>query len=231
MASTDELAAPLHSLAGAETAPLSLTTYGGLKVACERALDEELAGRVQHVRAGLILDPHDYDARFRYWLERVARGGEVLAPGNPQASAQQIDARTLSAWVLTCAEARFTGPFNATGPARTACSAGHHPRHSDQRRPFPPGAGRDPDRAQGRPLFGNALLTARERRLRRVLPSPSTQGGRTGDQSRGQAREAKPSSTAANFAAVVVGSRRRSTVRHEARTVRKGGGVLRRWTT
>ena len=62
MASTDELAAPLHSLAGAETAPLSLTTYGGLKVACERALDEELAGRVQHVRAGLILDPHDYDA-------------------------------------------------------------------------------------------------------------------------------------------------------------------------
>jgi 2'-hydroxyisoflavone reductase len=112
---TDELAGPLHTIVDAETASLSLATYGALKVACERALDEELSGRVQHVRAGLILGPHDYDERFRYWLTRIARGGEVLAPGDPEAVAQAIDARDLATWVLTCAEARVTGPFNATG--------------------------------------------------------------------------------------------------------------------
>ena len=58
----------------AETGKLTLERYGALKAACERALDEEMDGRVFHVRAGLILGPHDYDERFRYWLERIARG-------------------------------------------------------------------------------------------------------------------------------------------------------------
>ena len=110
---------PLRTHPRAETASLSLDTYGALKAACERALDEELPGRVQHVRAGLILGPHDYDERFRYWLKRIARGGDVLAPGDPEALAQHIDARDLAAWILSCAEARITGVFNATGPAMT----------------------------------------------------------------------------------------------------------------
>jgi 2'-hydroxyisoflavone reductase len=119
LAQTDEAAAPLRTCPDVESAALSLESYGALKAACERALDEELDGRVQHVRAGLILGPHDYDQRFRYWLERVARGGEVLAPGDPAAPAQQIDARDLAAWVLASAEARVTGAFNATGPTMT----------------------------------------------------------------------------------------------------------------
>ncbi len=116
LAHTDE-SAEVRTLADAETTSLSLEAYGALKAACERALDEELGGRVQHVRAGLILGPHDYDERFRYWLTRVARGGEVLAPGNPEAPAQQIDARDLAAWIVACAEARLSGTYNATGPA------------------------------------------------------------------------------------------------------------------
>jgi 2'-hydroxyisoflavone reductase len=116
---TDEASAPLRTTADPESASLSLETYGALKAACERALDQELGGRVQHVRAGLILGPHDYDERFRYWLTRIAAGGEVLAPGDPGALAQQIDARDLAAWILACAEARVTGAFNATGPAMT----------------------------------------------------------------------------------------------------------------
>lgn len=114
-ARTEESAA-VRSLPDAENAALSLEAYGALKAACERALDEELPGRVLHVRAGLILGPHDYDQRFRYWLTRIARGGEVLAPGDPEAPAQQIDARDLAGWILSCAEARVTGVFNATGP-------------------------------------------------------------------------------------------------------------------
>ena len=119
LANTDEVTGPLHTLPDPETTILSLPAYGALKVACERVLEQELPGRVLHVRAGLILGPHDYDSRFRYWLTRIAAGGEVLAPGDPEALAQAIDARDLAAWILSCAEARVAGPFNATGPAMT----------------------------------------------------------------------------------------------------------------
>ncbi|HRI64994.1 MAG TPA: NAD-dependent epimerase/dehydratase family protein [Polyangium sp.] len=110
---------PLQSWDEAETGKLSLERYGALKAACERALDEEMEGRVFHVRAGLILGPHDYDERFRYWLERIARGGDVLAPGDPSALTQAIDVRDLGEWMLKCAEERRTGPCNATGPVMT----------------------------------------------------------------------------------------------------------------
>jgi 2'-hydroxyisoflavone reductase len=110
-----EESGPLRAIDDAETASVSLERYGALKAACERALDEELAGRMRHVRAGLILGPHDYDKRFRYWLERIARGGDVLAPGDPSALAQAIDARDLADWTARGAEAQRTGPCNATG--------------------------------------------------------------------------------------------------------------------
>lgn len=106
---------PLQRLDDAEHAALSLEHYGALKAACEHALDEMLPGQTRHVRAGLILGPHDYDARFRYWLTRIAKGGEVLAPGSPSAYAQAIDVRDLAAWMLRCAQDRRTGACNATG--------------------------------------------------------------------------------------------------------------------
>lgn len=116
---SDEASAPVHELEGAETASLSFETYGGLKVACERALEAELPGRVLAVRAGLILGPHDYDGRFRYWLTRVAAGGEVLAPGDPEALTQAVDVRDLAAWALSAAGRGVSGAHNVTSPAMT----------------------------------------------------------------------------------------------------------------
>lgn len=110
---------PVQTCENAETTPLSLANYGALKAACERALDEELGGQVRHVRAGLIIGPHDYDARFRYWLERIAQGGEVLAPGDPWALTQAIDVRDLVDWMITCAEGGRIGVCNATGQPMT----------------------------------------------------------------------------------------------------------------
>jgi 2'-hydroxyisoflavone reductase len=110
---------PVQSWDDAETGKLTLERYGALKATCERALDEEMEGRVFHVRAGLILGPHDYDERFRYWLKRIARGGEVLAPGDPSALTQAIDVRDLADWMIRSAEERRTGPCNATGEAMT----------------------------------------------------------------------------------------------------------------
>jgi len=53
----------------------------------------------------------------RRWVRRIARGGEVLAPGDPQAPVQFIDVRDLAEWMVRLAETRHTGVIHATGPA------------------------------------------------------------------------------------------------------------------
>ncbi|HEX7316619.1 MAG TPA: NAD-dependent epimerase/dehydratase family protein [Pyrinomonadaceae bacterium] len=115
---TDEQLREAEALQQSEltTAPFFGERYGPLKALCERAAEEEMPGRVLHVRAGLIVGPHDYSDRFTYWPRRVAEGGEVLAPGDPERQVQFIDARDLAGWILDVAEARKTGTFNATGP-------------------------------------------------------------------------------------------------------------------
>jgi 2'-hydroxyisoflavone reductase len=90
--------------------------YGALKAACERVVEDVLPGRALHVRAGLIVGPHDPTDRFTYWPVRVARGGEVLAPGRPERQVQFVDVRDLAEWMVRSAEERVTGTFNATGP-------------------------------------------------------------------------------------------------------------------
>jgi 2'-hydroxyisoflavone reductase len=89
--------------------------YGGLKALSERAAEEAMPGRVLNIRPGLIVGTHDYTDRFTYWVVRVARGGEVLAPGRPQRNVQFIDAGDLAGWILKMVERKETGIFNATG--------------------------------------------------------------------------------------------------------------------
>ncbi|HYE14573.1 MAG TPA: NAD-dependent epimerase/dehydratase family protein, partial [Pyrinomonadaceae bacterium] len=93
-------------------------TYGPLKALSERAAERSMPGRTLVIRPGLIVGPHDPTVRFSYWTARVARGGEVLAPGRPGKQVQFIDARDLSDWIVRVAEERRTGVFNATGPER-----------------------------------------------------------------------------------------------------------------
>ena len=92
-------------------------TYGPLKALCERAVDQGFAGSVLHVRPGLIVGPHDPTDRLTWWTRRIARGGEVLAPGDPAAPVQLVDARDLAAWTVRMVEANRTGVFNAVGPS------------------------------------------------------------------------------------------------------------------
>lgn len=91
-------------------------SYGRLKVFCERIVDAAMPGRVLRVRPCIVAGPYDHTGRFTYWVDRVARGGEVLAPGRPERPVQCIDARDLAAWVVRMTERRETGVFNATGP-------------------------------------------------------------------------------------------------------------------
>jgi len=91
--------------------------YGGLKVGSERVVLQVFGERSAIVRAGLIVGPHDPTDRFTYWPRRLAEGGTVLAPGDPQQPVQLIDARDLGAFLVRLAAERTSGIFNATGPA------------------------------------------------------------------------------------------------------------------
>jgi 2'-hydroxyisoflavone reductase len=70
------------------------------------------------VRPGLIVGPYDYTDRFTYWPHRIAQGGEVLAPGDPDQAVQFIDVRDLGEWIVRAVEAKLNGTFNATGPGQ-----------------------------------------------------------------------------------------------------------------
>lgn len=89
--------------------------YGGLKKLCEEAVAESFPEAHANVRAGLIVGPNDTSGRFTYWVVRLDRGGDVLAPAPPERLVQFVDVRDLAGWMLTLAEARVTGTFNATG--------------------------------------------------------------------------------------------------------------------
>lgn len=90
-------------------------TYGAAKVACERLV----GGDTFICRAGLIVGPEDPTGRFSYWPARLARGGEVLAPGTPEDLVQFIDVRDLARWIVHAAQACMTGTYDAIGPSLT----------------------------------------------------------------------------------------------------------------
>jgi 2'-hydroxyisoflavone reductase len=91
--------------------------YGPLKALCEKTVEAAMPGRTTIVRPGLIVGPEDSTDRFTYWPARAARGGEMIAPGTPDAPYQIIDARDLAAFCLDAIENRTLGTFNVTSPS------------------------------------------------------------------------------------------------------------------
>jgi len=94
--------------------------YGVLKAGCERAVTEAFGDCSTIARAGLIIGPHENVGRLPWWLGRIAAGGEVLAPGDPDLPLQLIDARDLGAFLLDSGTSGTPGTFNVTGPRGNA---------------------------------------------------------------------------------------------------------------
>lgn len=74
--------------------------YNARKAGCERAVVEGFDGPVLILNAGLIIGPHENVRRVTWWLQRIARGGRVLAPADPARELQVIDARDIAAFGL-----------------------------------------------------------------------------------------------------------------------------------
>jgi 2'-hydroxyisoflavone reductase len=109
---------PLATLADPNVEIVTSETYGGLKVLCEQAAASAFGERLLVSRPGLLVGPHDPTGRFTWWVDRIARGGTVLAPAPADAPVQFIDARDAAAWHLHQAERGTRGTFNLTGPVR-----------------------------------------------------------------------------------------------------------------
>jgi 2'-hydroxyisoflavone reductase len=94
------------------------STYGFGKAGCERAvLDVFGPDRATILRPGVILGPHEYVGRLPWWLRRMERGGQVLAPGSPDRHIQPVDVRDVAAFAVHCASG-VAGVFNVTASGR-----------------------------------------------------------------------------------------------------------------
>jgi 2'-hydroxyisoflavone reductase len=109
--------APLIELDDPTVEEVTDETYGGLKVLCERVAVERFGPHSLIVRPTYVVGPDDYTWRFPWWVARIARGGEVLAPGPADAPSQVIDARDMGAWMIGLLERGESGAFHAVGPS------------------------------------------------------------------------------------------------------------------
>jgi 2'-hydroxyisoflavone reductase len=95
-------------------------TYGPLKALSEQAVRDAFGAGATILRPGYIVGPHDYMlTRFPLWLERVRRGGDLIAPGEPGDPVQYIDARDIADFAIRSIEQDIGGDFNMVGPADT----------------------------------------------------------------------------------------------------------------
>jgi len=89
--------------------------YGPNKALGERIVRDTYGTRALVARPGLIVGPLDPTDRFAYWPRRIARGGRVLAPGDPADLTQFIDVRDLAGWLADACHHERGGVFNLTG--------------------------------------------------------------------------------------------------------------------
>lgn len=93
------------------------TRYGYQKSGCELAVTSTFGpGRSALLRPGVVLGPREYVGRLPWWLNRVAAGGRVLAPGSPDRSIQPVDVRDLAEFAIHLAAEGPADAYNVTAP-------------------------------------------------------------------------------------------------------------------
>ena len=178
LVSTGNVYARFDALEQPESSPLrgpldgdlmtDMEVYGEAKVACENAV-RDAEGTATIVRSGLIGGPGDWSGRTGYWPWRFAHpvGSHVVVPDELDFPCAIIDVRDLAAWLVTAAEQRLDGAFNATGPTTSLGEvlevAARVSGSTAEPLPVGPRAAR---RARGGRLDGPGLPAAVDRRRR-----------------------------------------------------------------
>ena len=99
-----------------ETEVVDGRTFGALKALAEDEARGAFPDSHLIVRPTYIIGPGDPTDRYTYWPVRLARGGEVLAPGDPGDPMQHVDARDLGAFMIKAVEDDLSGTMNVVGP-------------------------------------------------------------------------------------------------------------------
>ena len=90
--------------------------YGTLKAGCEQAVRETYGEEGLILRPGVVLGPYEYVGRLPTLLSRAARGGRMLAAGDPHQPIQPVDVRDLAGFVLHLVDVQQAGAFNVAAP-------------------------------------------------------------------------------------------------------------------
>jgi 2'-hydroxyisoflavone reductase len=93
--------------------------FGVKKAKCEAQVMKVFGDRGMVVRPTYIVGPGDTTDRFPYWPQRLARGGEVLAPGRKDDPMQIVDVRDLAEFMVRLVESSNRGIYNVAGPEKT----------------------------------------------------------------------------------------------------------------
>ena len=101
--------------------------FGVMKANCEKILLDTFGDRGTVIRPTYIVGPGDTSDRFPYWPQRLAKGGEVLAPGKPDDPMQIIDVRDLAEFMIRVVENDHNGIFNVAGPKSTLTAKQFYP--------------------------------------------------------------------------------------------------------
>lgn len=104
---------PLLEPPAADVEEVTSETYGGLKVACERVVQEVWGEGADIVRPGMIIGPYDHTDRFIWWLNQIRDNAKVDVPQRLDQPVQFIDARDLADMIL---EFVAPGIRNGVGP-------------------------------------------------------------------------------------------------------------------
>lgn len=94
------------------------TEYARNKVECEEiVLDAFGESDAPVIRPGMVMGPYDPMNYFTYWVLRMDRGGDILAPAVGYQPLQFIDARDLGGFIGALVDRDVSGVFTVDGPA------------------------------------------------------------------------------------------------------------------
>ncbi|MEP6833706.1 MAG: NAD-dependent epimerase/dehydratase family protein [Gemmatimonas sp.] len=94
----------------------SADSFGVAKSQAEQMTRDVFGKGAIIIRPTYIVGPGDTSDRFTYWPVRLARGGDVLAPGKKTDPSQFVDVRDLANFMVKVVEDKRGDTFNVAGP-------------------------------------------------------------------------------------------------------------------